>query len=142
MPAAQPDSSQRSRFGYPGAGTAGAIPTSSKPSRIASALIPSVSAWRDIAVVQSRDQGSLETGRVLDAEVLVDCAGRIRAVERVEMDAPDLVIEQVAALLGGPVDSDLGNPSWVVAASPDGPEQPGREPRPQRQLRHPCQIFL
>ena len=54
----------------------------------------------------------------------------------------DLVVEQVAALLGGPVDADLGDGLRVVAAAPDGPEQPGREPRAQGQLGHPDQVFL
>ena len=34
-----------------------------------------------------------------------------------------LVVEQVAALLGRPVDADLGDGLGVVAAAVDGPEQ-------------------
>ena len=54
MPAAQPASSQWRKLGYPGAGTAGAIPTSSKPSRSASDLRRSVSSWRDIGCMVAR----------------------------------------------------------------------------------------
>src|SRR4051812_38051482 len=75
--------------------------------------------------------------RILDAEVLVDPSGRVRAVEGVEMDAPDLVVEQVAALLGRPVDADLRHGVGVIAAAVDRTEQAGREPRTQGELGHP-----
>ena len=34
---------------------------------------------------------------------------RVRLVERIEVDAVDLMIEEVSALLGGPVNADLGD---------------------------------
>ena len=58
------------------------------------------------------------------------------------MDASDLVVEQVAALLGGPMDSDLGNGLGIVVATTDCSQQPGRKPCAQSQLGHPCQVFL
>ena len=58
------------------------------------------------------------------------------------MDASDLVVEQVAALFGGPVDADLGNGLGIVVAATDGAEQPGGESRAQGQLGHPRQVFL
>ena len=58
------------------------------------------------------------------------------------MNSPDLVVEQVATLLGGPVDPDLGDGlRVVVVATADRFEQPGGEPCAQRQLGHPCQVF-
>ena len=53
------------------------------------------------------------------------------------MDAADLVVEQVAALLGRPVDADLGHGVGVVAAAVDGAQQARREPGTQGQLGHP-----
>ena len=107
----------------------------------ASALRRSVSSWT--VVHRRRSTARSLSGRfsqacgVLDAEVLVDLPRRVRAVQRVEVDAADLVVEQVAALLGRPVDADLGDGLGIVGATADGPEQPGREPRPEGQLGHP-----
>ena len=75
-------------------------------------------------------------------EVLVDLPRRVRAVERVEMDSSNLVVEQVAALFGGPVDADLGDGLGIVVASTDRAEKPGRETCSQGQLGHPRQVFL
>ena len=43
---------------------------------------------------------------VADAEVAVDLAGGIGLVEGIEVDASGFVVQEVAALLGGPVDAD------------------------------------
>src|SRR5512135_1717719 len=67
---------------------------------------------------------------ILDAQVLVDPPGRVRAVQGVEVEAADVVVEQVAALLGRPVDADLGDGLGIVAAPLDAAEQSSGEPRP------------
>src|SRR5208337_2217167 len=57
----------------------------------------------------SGSQSGFECPRVLDSEVLIDLTRRVGAIECVEVDSPDLVVQQVAALLGGPVNSHRGN---------------------------------
>src|SRR4051794_35139323 len=54
---------------------------------------------------------------ILDAEILVDLPRRVRAVEGVEVEAADLVVEQVATLLGRPVDTDLADSGRVVGTT-------------------------
>ena len=81
--------------------------------------------------------GPWSASESFDAEVLVDLPGRVRPVQRVEVDAPDAVVEQVAALLRRPVDADAGDRLGVVAAAVDRPQQPRREPRAEGQLGHP-----
>ena len=44
-----------------------------------------------------------------NAEIPVNSQRRVRLVERIEVDAVDLMIEEVSALLGGPVNADLGD---------------------------------
>jgi hypothetical protein len=72
---------------------------------------------RDYHLEHSRDR-TARTGRDCsgagcdssvpsEPEVLVDVSRRIRPVQRVKMDAADLVVEQVAALFRGPMGSDL-----------------------------------
>src|ERR1035441_2315665 len=78
-----------------------------------------------------RGRAALEGGGVFDAEVFVDLSRRVRTVERVEMDSAHLVVEQVAALLGRPVDADLGDGLGIVATALDRPVQPGGDPRSQ-----------
>src|SRR5437764_641475 len=122
MPASWPSLSHFWKWPYPGGATAGAMPTRSKPSRRAWALSCRVSS---AAVMGTDRSGSvegpfLESFRVLDPEVVVYLPGRIRAVEGVEVDSPHLVIQQVAALLRGPVNADLGHGLGVVAAPRDG----------------------
>ena len=63
-----------------------------------------------------------------EAEAFVDLPRRIRAIECVEVDASDLIVEQVAALLGGPVDSDLGDGLGIVVATTDRPKKASRKP--------------
>src|SRR4051794_1776035 len=121
MPAAWPASSHSRNRGYPGGATAGAMPTRSKPSRAASALSrrvrsSSIAGLRAAARTGSADpQGQ----RVLDPEVLIDPPRRVRAIQRVEVDPPDVVVQEVAALLGRPVDADALDRLRVVAAAVD-----------------------
>ena len=60
------------------------------------------------------------------AEVLVDLPGRVGAVEGVEVNAPDAVVEQVTALLGCPVDADTTD-RLVVGTAVNGAEEASRE---------------
>src|SRR5437870_5005468 len=63
-----------------------------------------VGAWR-FSMCSARTEG----GGVLDTQVLVDLPGGVAAVEGVEVDAAHAVVQQVAALLGGPVDADASH---------------------------------
>src|SRR5579864_3112813 len=107
------------------------MPTMSNPSRLASSF-----SWS----VRSPGPGSVAAvasgGSVLEAKVFIDLPGRVGLVERVEVDPPHLMIEQVTALLGGPVNANLGH-GFVALAAFDRPEQGSREACTQRQLSHP-----
>ena len=67
---------------------------------------------------------------VLEPEVGVDLPGGVGAVQRVEMDAIHVVVQQVGALLGRVVDADPGHGLGIVAGAVHGLEQFGREGAP------------
>ena len=57
------------------------------------------------------------------------------------MDPADLVIEQVPALLGGPVNTHLGHGLWIAPCTVHSALQPGGEPHTLGQVSHPLQTF-
>src|SRR5271157_1922963 len=89
----------------------------------------------------SGSQSGFECPRVLGSEVLIDLTRRVGAIESVEMDSPNLVVQQVAALLGGPMNSYPGNSRLVFATALDGPLEPRRDAGSQRQLGHPHHVL-
>ena len=60
-----------------------------------------------------------------DAEVVVDLAGGGGLVEGIEVDASDVVVQELSALLGGPVLADPCYGVFVAGAALDGAEQLG-----------------
>src|SRR5271157_2526001 len=89
----------------------------------------------------SGSQSGFECPRVLDSEVLIDLTRRVGAIESVEMDSANLVVQQVAALLGGPMNSYPGDSRGVCATALDGPLEPTRDSGSQRQLGHPHHVL-
>ena len=65
-----------------------------------------------------------------DAKILINLPGCVGFIERVEVDAADLIVKEVAALLGRPVDPDPCD-GLIVGATVDGSEQRSREARSQ-----------
>src|SRR5262245_51586723 len=70
-----------------------------------------------------------------DPEVVVNLSGRVGAVERVKVDAADVVVQQVGALLGRPVDADPGD-RRIVPTPLDQPQQFRRVAGSCRHLGH------
>jgi len=77
-----------------------------------------------------------DDGGVAEAEILVDLAGGIGAVEGVEVDAFDAVVEEVAALFGGPMDADVADGLGRVLAAVEGAEEFGGEAGAEGELGH------
>ena len=63
----------------------------------------------------------LQAAGILHTEVLVDLARRVGAIEGVEVEPADLVVEQVPALFGGPVDADLADGLGRVGTTAEAP---------------------
>ncbi len=55
-------------------------------------------------------------------KAFINVARRIRAVERVEMDSANLIVEKVAALFGRPVNADLRHGRGVILTTADRAE--------------------
>src|SRR3954471_18612119 len=107
------------------------MPTWSKPRRNACALRRSVRSEDSITGLPA--SAVPQADRVLNNEVLVDPPRRVRAVQGVEVQSPDVIVEQVAALLGRPVDPDPLSRLGVIATAFDRLQEPSREPRTERQ---------
>ena len=68
-----------------------------------------------VAVALDLGRSLAQRAAIAQAEALIYLAGRVRLVQGIEVDAPDLIVEQVAALLGGPVDADAADGFGVAA---------------------------
>src|SRR4030095_1206374 len=58
----------------------------------------------------------------------------VRTIERVKMNAGDVVIQKIMTLFQGEVNTDAPNHFGIVFASLDSAQKPGREPRAPGQL--------
>src|SRR5258708_4248128 len=69
-----------------------------------------------------------------NAETVKNYPGGVRAIERVKMNASDVVIQKVVTLFQGEVNADAPDHFAIVFASLDSAQKPGREARAPGQL--------
>jgi hypothetical protein len=75
----------------------------------------------------------------LHAQGLVDALRRVGLVERVEVNARDVVVEEVAALFGRPVDAGVFDGLGVALAARDRLQEWRRKARARREVSHALQ---
>ncbi len=69
----------------------------------------------------------------------MDAPCRVRLIQRVEVNARDVFIEKIAALLGCPVNTDIFDCFRVAAATIDRLQKARGETRSRRKISHPTQ---
>ena len=82
---------------------------------------------------------SAKGGTVAGSEGAEDLHRRTRLIQGVEVDARDPLVQQIVALLGRPLDSNLLDGIIIVLMPVDPTLQFGREVRAAGQVRHPVQ---
>ncbi len=92
---------------------------------------PSSRPRKSISRAAARHQASRR-----ETEAVVDLAGGVAFVERVEVDAVDAFVEQVGALLGGIVDAHALDRFGIDFARAERPDQLGGEARAGGEFRH------
>src|SRR5438874_525576 len=84
---------------------------------------------------------ALQRLSVLAAKSSIYLAGCGGPIEGVEVNAPNMIVKKIPALLGGPVNADATDIGLVAGAAANGALEPRRIARAQRHFSHSRHAF-